>query len=201
MLLSLGQRMLNEQIRASTAARERLGQLEGKRFAVAVRGSDLRIVFEAAAGKLNLSRTQDAGCDVELRAGAIDLVKLARSASLTELKDSGATLSGDIHVAESFAELMRLAVPEPEAALADWIGDMPAHAVGQLARGAAGFSKRAGRAFGQNVAEYLQEEQPTLAPPALVRQFLLEVDRIRDDVERAGKRIALLERRRGRPGG
>jgi ubiquinone biosynthesis protein UbiJ len=196
MLLAFGQRLLNEQIRASTAARERLGQLEGKRFAVAVRGSSIRIVIEAAAGKLNLSHAFGDGCDVELSAGAIDLVRLARSASLAELKDSGATLSGDIHVAESFAELMRLAVPDAEAMLADWVGDMPAHAIGQVARGAAGWSRRAGRALGQNVAEYLQEESPTLAPPPLVRGFLADVDRLRDDVERAEKRIALLERSR-----
>jgi ubiquinone biosynthesis protein UbiJ len=199
MLLAFGQRLLNEQIRASTAARERLGELEGKRFAVVVKGSDLRVVVESAAGELKLSKSADAACDVELSAGAFDLLKLARSASLAELKGAGATLSGDIHVAEAFAELMRLATPDPEAALAGFVGDMPAHALGQAARGAVGFTRRAGRALEQNVAEYLQEERPTLAPPPLARAFSADVERLRDDVERAERRIALLERRHGPP--
>jgi ubiquinone biosynthesis protein UbiJ len=195
MLLAFGQRLLNEQISASTAARERIGDLNGKRFAVTIKGSDLSVVAEAADGELRLSHGKNGDCDVELSAGAFDLLRLARNASLTELKDAGATLSGDIHVAEAFAELMRLAVPEPEAVLADWIGDMPAHAVGEAARGAIGWGTKAGRALEQNLGEYLQEEKPTLAPPSLVRVFLAEVDRIRDDVERAERRIEQLEKR------
>ena len=195
MLLSLGQRMLNEQIRASTAARERLRELAGKRFAVSVQGSNLRIVLAAGSDEIRLSRSSDEPCDVELAAGAFDLLRLARSANLSELRNSGATLNGDIHVAEAFAELLRLAVPEPEALLGDWVGDMPAHAAGEAARAAGGFVKRAHRAFEQNFAEYLQEESPTLVPPALARRFFADVDRIRDDVERAARRIELLERR------
>lgn len=194
MLLSLGQRMLNEQIRASTAARERLLELEGKRFAVVIKDSGLRVVVESAGGELHLVQSPDGECDVELSAGAFDLLKLARTASLSELKDSGATLNGDLHVAEAFAELLRLAMPEPEAVLADWVGDMPAHAVGQAVRGVGGWTRRAGRAFEQNLGEYLQEESPTLVPPPLARHFYAEVDRIRDDVERAERRIARLEK-------
>ena len=123
------------------------------------------------------------------------MCSLARSANLSELRNAGATLNGDIHVAEGFAELFRLAMPEPEALLADWIGDMPAHAVGEAALSVGGWTRRAGGAFGQNLGEYLQEESPALVPPALARQFHAAVDRIRDDVERAARRVELLERR------
>jgi len=198
MLLALGQRMLNEQIRSSTAARERLSALEGKRFAVVVKGSDLRIIAESAQGELVLSRSGDGACDVELSAGAFDLMRLARSASLSDLKSAGATLNGDLTTAEAFADLMRLAMPEPEALLADFVGDVPAHAVGEAARGLGRWTRRAHRALEQNVAEYLQEESPALVPPALARRFSAEVDRIRDDVERALRRVELLERRLGR---
>jgi ubiquinone biosynthesis protein UbiJ len=197
MLLALGQRMLNEQIRASTAARECLRSLDGRRFAVTVKGSDLRIVIEASGNELLLRSSPDGECDVELCAGAFDLLRLARSAGLSDLKSTGATLNGDVNVAEGFADLLRLAMPEPEAVLAEWVGDIPAHAAGEAARRLGGWSRRAGRAFEQNLAEYLQEERPTLVPPALARHYLAEVDRLRDDVERAERRIVLLERRFG----
>jgi len=199
MLLAIGQKMLNDQIRASTAAQDRIGPLAGKRFAVTLKGSNLRIIVEAVDGELRLSRSAETASDVELCAGAYDLMKLARSASLTELKTTGATLSGDLHIAEGFAELLRLAMPDAEGLLAGWIGDMPAHAAGQAARGFGSWTRRAGHAFEQNMAEYLQEESPTLVPPALARHFMAEVDRVRDDVERAARRIDLLERKlRGR---
>jgi ubiquinone biosynthesis protein UbiJ len=200
MLLSLAERVLNEQIRASTAARERLAALDGKRFAVAVRGTALRIVLDNAGGALTLSRSAD-DCDVELTASAFELLKLARSASLTDLRNVDASLNGNVDVAEGFADLMRLAVPEFEDLIADWIGDMPAHAVGEAGRRVGRFVERAGRAFEQNAAEYLQEESPTLVPPPLARRFGNEVDRLRDDVDRAERRIENLERRLGKRDG
>jgi ubiquinone biosynthesis protein UbiJ len=201
MLLAFGQRLLNEHIRASTAARERLDELDGKRLAVIVKGSDFRVVAESASGELRLSRGNEESCDVELSAGAFDLLRLARNGTLSELKEAGATLRGDIGTAEAFAELMRLAMPEPEAVLADWVGDMPAHAVGQAVRSAGGWGAKVGRALEQNLGEYLQEETPTLVPPALARGFAAQVDRIRDDVERAERRIERLERKRSGPDG
>jgi ubiquinone biosynthesis protein UbiJ len=200
MLLSFAQRMLNEQIAASTAARERLDELDGRRFAVAIRGTDTRIVITASGGQLELSASQAQDCDVELTASGFDLIRLARSAGLSDLKSTGASVNGDVDVAEAFADLMRLAVPEFEDLIADWIGDMPAHAVGSAARGLGRFGARAGRAFEQNLAEYLQEETPTLVPPPRARPFSVEVDRIRDDVDRAERRLESLERRIGRRG-
>jgi len=194
-VLVAGQRLLNEQIEASTAARERIADLDGKRFAVAVRGSDLRFVAASEGGAISLEQSLEAPSDVELEAGAIDLIRLARSASLADIKSTSATLNGDIHVAEGFAELFRLAAPEPEAMLADWIGDIPAHLIGEAASRFGSWSARSERALEQNFSEYLQEENPTLVPPPLARRFTVEVDRIRDDVERAEKRVEALERR------
>jgi ubiquinone biosynthesis protein UbiJ len=195
MLLAFAQRMLNEQIETSTAAKEKLSELDGKRFAVVVQGSDLRIVSESAGGELLITSSKDSRCDVELTAGAFDLLKLARSSGLSDLKGVGATLNGDIHVAEGFADLFRYAMPEPEALLADWVGDMPAHAVGQMARQVGSWAGRAEKALELNFAEYLQEENPALIPPALARAFSADVDRIRDDVDRAERRVEMLESR------
>lgn len=195
MLLSFGQRMLNEQIETSTAAREILQGLDGKRFAVVVKGTDLRLVAEAMDGRLSITSSQEADCNVELTAGAFDLLRLARSSSLSDLKSVGATLNGDINIAEQFADLFRHAIPEPEALLADWVGGMPAHVVGEAARGIGSWAGRAEKAFEQNFAEYLQEENPTLIPPALARSFSGEIDWIRDAVDRAERRVELLERR------
>lgn len=199
MLLAFAERLLNEQIRASTAARERLAALAGKRFVLRIRDTDLNVLVESRDGDLRLGPATDAGADVELTAGIFDLMRLARSSGLSALKSTEATLNGDLRLAESFAELFRLAVSEPEDLLAGWIGDMPAHALGETARAFGGWSRRAGRSLEQNLAEYLQEETTNLPPPPLARQFLADVDRIRDDVERAEKRLDSIERRL-RPG-
>lgn len=200
MLLALAERVLNEQIRASTAARERLAALDGRRFAVTVRGTDLRIVVEGAGKALKLSRSAE-DCDVELTGSALDLLKLARSAGLSDLRSVDARLNGNVDVAEGFADLMRLAVPEFEDVIADWIGNVPARAVGEAARRVGRYGERVERAFERNLAEYLQEESLTLVPTPLARHYGAEVERIRDDVERAERRIERLERRVGKRDG
>ena len=52
--------------------------------------------------------------------------------------------------------------------------------------------RRAGRALEQNTAEFLKDERRVLAQPVEVNHFAEEVDRLRDDVERAAKRVDLL---------
>ncbi|MDX1562443.1 MAG: hypothetical protein R3305_05925, partial [Gammaproteobacteria bacterium] len=92
--------MLNEQIRASTAARERLPDLDGKRFAVDIRGTGLRVIAEATAADIKLRFDAETEPDVELSAGPIDLMLLARSSTLSELKGRDAKLNGDLSTAE-----------------------------------------------------------------------------------------------------
>ena len=48
----------------------------------------------------------------------------------------------------------------------------------------------------ENVAEYFLDEQPMLVRPQMVGDFVGEVSRMRDDLERLSKRIEKLERAR-----
>lgn len=72
---------------------------------------------------------------------------------------------------------------------------MPAHALGQAVRGAAAWLERAGGALRMNTAEYLQEESRAMPAPLEAQAFYADVEKLRDDVERAAARLARLERR------
>ena len=103
--------------------------------------------------------------------------------------ETRAELNGEIHVAEEFGELLRLARPDLEEELSHWIGDIAAHEIGRAARGIARWSLRAGHAVETDVAEYLQEESRALPAPIQARRFYSDVDRLRDDVDRAAQRV------------
>ncbi len=47
----------------------------------------------------------------------------------------------------------------------------------------------------ENVAEFLLDEKPVLLRPQVVEAFSSDVTRLRDDVERAAKRLAKLEQK------
>ena len=129
-----------------------------------------------------------------LRATPIELLRLARAADLSTLRGTGAEIFGSPEVAERFAKLLKLARPDLEEQAARWLGDVPAHALGDAARAAGGWLERAARAMRANTAEFLQEESRALPAALEAQAFYADVERLRDDVERAAARLARLER-------
>jgi ubiquinone biosynthesis protein UbiJ len=192
--LSFIERELNRLVDESSAARELLEGLEGTSFAVEVEGLALTGVLHAEQGRLRVG-TAGGGATATLRAPPIDLLRLVGSEGLGGVKRTRAELSGDLQVAERYSQLFKLARPEVEDELAKWIGDIPAHAFGEAARGARAWLARAASALSMNTAEYLQEESRAMPAPLEAEALYRDVERLRDDVERAATRLARLERR------
>lgn len=74
-------------------------------------------------------------------------------------------------------------------------GDVIAQRMVTGGRRFADWNREAAEKLAQNFAEYWTEEQPLLARPAAVRQFLAEADQLRDDLARLEKRIDILTRK------
>jgi ubiquinone biosynthesis protein UbiJ len=74
-------------------------------------------------------------------------------------------------------------------------GDVLAQRMVTEGRRFAAWNREAAEKLAQNFAEYWIEEQPLLARPADVRQFLADADQLRDDLARLEKRIEILTRK------
>jgi ubiquinone biosynthesis protein UbiJ len=105
-------------------------------------------------------------------------------------------IEGDAEVAQAFSELLKHARPDLEEELSRVVGDVAAHQIGNIARSALAFGRRASDTFARNVAEYLQEEGRDLPTRIEADEFIAGVDAIRDDVDRLEARLVLLEARR-----
>jgi len=185
---------LNRHVGESTAARELLARLAGTSFAVHVEGVGATVVLHADGERLRVDG-EAADATVTLRATPLDLLKLVNAEGVSGVKRTHADLKGDLQVAERYAQLLKLARPDLEGELAKWIGDVPAHALGEVTRGAAAWLARAASALRMNTAEYLQEESRVMPAPLEAQAFFGDVEKLRDDVERAAARLARLERR------
>jgi ubiquinone biosynthesis accessory factor UbiJ len=185
---------LNRCVGESTAARELLARLDGTSFAVHVEGLGLTAVLHASSGELKVD-ADAAGATATLRATPLDLLRLVNADGVSGVKRTRASLSGDLQVAERYAELLKLARPDVEDEVAKWLGDVPAHALGQAARGLGAWLARAGEALRMNAAEYLQEESRAMPAPLEAQAFYGDVEKLRDDVERAAARLERLGRR------
>ena len=193
--MSLIETELNRCVGESTAARELLARLRGSSFAVHVEGLGLTAVLHADDERLRLD-SDATNASATLRATPLDLLRLLNAEGVSGVKRTRADLSGDLEVAERFARLLKLARPDLEEEVAKWVGDVPAHALGEVVRGAAAWFARAAAAVRMNAAEYLQEESRAMPAPLEAQAFYADVERLRDDVERVSARLKRLEQRR-----
>jgi ubiquinone biosynthesis protein UbiJ len=187
------ERELNRFVTESTAAMELLERLQGTSFAVHVEGLGLTAVLRVDGERLRVDGDAT-GATATLRATPLDLLRLAHAEGVSGVKRTQASLSGDLQVAERFAQLLKLARPDVEDELARWLGDVPAHALGEVARGTSAWLARAAAALRMNTAEYLQEESRAVPAALEAQAFYSDVERLRDDVERAAARLARLAR-------
>jgi len=207
-LADLLERALNRGIAESTPAKDLVADLDGESFAVDARGLGIGCVLRASGGRVTVEPRRQAAVQsrprdtpegrpfsATLSATPIDLLRLARAADLSTLRGTGAEIAGSPEVAERFAKLLKLARPDLEEHAARWLGDVPAHALGDAARAVGAWLDRAARAMRANTAEFLQEESRAVPAALEAQAFYADVERLRDDVERAAARLARLERR------
>jgi ubiquinone biosynthesis protein UbiJ len=188
-------RLLNRCVDESTPAKDLLLELEGASLALRIDGIGAQCVLIARSGAFSVEASVEAPT-AELRATPLDMLALARGGGVSGLRRTGAELTGDLPTAEQFAEVLRLSRPDLEEELARWIGDLAAHEIGRAGRALVGWLRRAGEALTLNAAEYLQEESRALPAALEAEAFFSDVERLRDDVERAAARLTRLEQLR-----
>lgn len=187
--------VLNRNLAASTPGRALLGRLDGRAIAVRVSGTGLRVRLVAGASALELCADEEPA-DAEVTGAPFAL--LAVLGSETPVVGSpGVTIHGDPEVLQQFRALLERARPEPEAELARFVGEAPAHLAGRAVAGVLAFAGRLRTSARASLAEYLTEESRDLAARGEVELQAREVHRLRDDVERAAARLSLLEARLG----
>jgi ubiquinone biosynthesis protein UbiJ len=104
-------------------------------------------------------------------------------------------IDGDAEFANTISQLSKGLRWDAEHDLERLFGPIAATRLAGGARSAAEGAANAGRRLAENVAEYLLEERRVLVRPTSVESFGDDVSRVRDDVERAAKRIAKLEQK------
>lgn len=185
--------VLNRNLELSTPGRAQRERLAGRSFAVAVAGLELRVRVAVESSLLTIAAS-DEPADAEVRGAPLALLALLRESAPPTAR-AGVTISGDPEIAQAFQALLKAARPELEAEFARAFGDVPARLASRLISDAFSFADRVRRAAVGSTAEYLTEESRDLPAKAEAEQFLGDVDRLRDDVERASARLARLEER------
>jgi len=159
-----------------------LGQLSGH----------LRLCMRVARdGMLEVAGSEDTP-DVTIHVKLSDLPLILQN---RDRAFSYVRIEGDAEFANTISQLSKGLRWDAEHDLERLVGPIAANRLAGGARAAASHAVGAGRRLAENVAEFLLEERRVLIRPGSVDDFAGEVNRLRDDVERAAKRIAKLEQK------
>jgi len=189
--------LLNRYLRLDPDALHRLEPMHGRVISLEVVGLGLRwYLVPGPAGVQVLSRFEGTP-DCTLAGTPLDLAHMGSERNSADQLFSGAVeISGDTELGHGFGKLLAGLDIDWEEQLSGLTGDLLAHRIGNLARGLLRWGSDSLAALQQDLPEYLQEEVRLLPGRYEVEEFLSEVDRLRDDLERLEQRVRRIGDRR-----
>jgi ubiquinone biosynthesis protein UbiJ len=190
MLSSVFPATINHLLAQEPWARDKLAIHAGK---VACLDAGITAVrLKVARDGMLLSVAPDEPSNVTIRVKLADLPLILQN---RERAFSYVTIEGDADFANAISQLSQTLRWEAEGDLSKVVGDIAAVRIVAAAKAVFASVTSTPHKLLENAAEYFLEENPTLLRPQAVADFSSEVNRLRDDVERIGKRIAKLEGR------
>lgn len=185
---------LNRYLSLDPEALPRFASLEGKIIAIEIKGLNQSLfLFPSADGFLVLSDF-DGEADAVISGSPIALAKLGLVDDPKDLLFSGEVeLSGDTPLANQFSRLLSQLDIDWEELLAQNIGDIAAHKIGNVVRSVNHWFKRSTNSVCLDTGEYLQEEAHLSPTNAELRKFIQQVDEVREDVDRLAAKINILK--------
>jgi ubiquinone biosynthesis protein UbiJ len=185
--------VMNRQIQSKTPARELCTDLEGRVFAIRVRNTALAAYFVIGPTQVFLHTQIDGDPDVVICGSLLSLARLGGSDNEAPFRDGSVDLSGDALLAQQFRKLLNYGRPDLEEELSVVVGDVVAHNVGNLFRGATAWGRHATSIVAQNIGEYFQEESRSVPSRYELDSFRADVSTLRDDVARFEARLRIVE--------
>ncbi len=195
MLTATLENVLNRGLPRSPRAQQLCAELAGRRIAIEAPAL-VRVLVESTGNSLRITRGS-LPADAEVIGGPLSLLALGGRAEDAPLSGGEVEVRGDAELAQKFRELAKLLTPDPEEELSILIGDVAAHRIGRLARGALGWSRSAAETLLRDVGEYFSHERGDLVSREEGEQFLRGVDALREDIDRLDARLELLKQRLG----
>jgi len=172
---------------------QRLVALEGKTIALHITLPDIQLYFISESPVLRVQSFSDVEPDAAIKGSVLALTKMSANKNDTRSLFSGDVhISGDTSVAEAFAHCLSGSGIDWEEHLSHIIGDVATHQAGRALRSTSSWLQETLSTIEKDASEYFKDEIQALPQPEEVRQWIEDVDTLRDDCERLAMRIQRL---------
>ncbi|WP_250659261.1 ubiquinone biosynthesis accessory factor UbiJ [Alkalimarinus coralli] len=189
--------LVNKTLALDSAALIKVKELDGSVVKVSLHPIDVSVTVNACNDQLIISSNDDkytdSEIDVTIEGSPLSLSRLVFEDDKNSLVRSGdIKLLGNAEVAQRFQSLLAELNIDWESALADIIGDIPAHFIGQKLRQGFSWGKQAQQSLTANIEEHLHEESRLLPNRIELQEQFAQIDQLRLSTERLEARLAKL---------
>ena len=184
---------INKALQYDSATLRDLADLDGQVLLVDCTMPNFRIAIEPCQQQIVLHSNWDAEAAVTMQGTMIAFAKMAANASDTSsFAGSGVQIYGNLETLHKLYQILSQLNIDWEAALADLIGDIPAHLVGNAVRKSATLSKENFHRATDVLTEVAQEELGLIPSHNAFAQFKREVRQVAANTDRIMARISAL---------
>lgn len=181
---------LNKIIRLDSDALEKTKKLEGKCVKIDITNWNMSFFLLPYSQGLELLSEYYQQPDTVISGTLFGLIKVgAAGATTSSLFEESITISGDTKTGEALRDILKNLDIDWEEQLSKIVGDSLAHPIAHHGKKIAEAGKRAIKSLSGNLSEYLHYESQQLPPPQAVENFIEDVSRLRDDVDRLEARL------------
>ena len=188
--------LLNQTLRLDPLSLQALEKLSGKIIQIEIQGFGIILTLLPDAQGVVFLDDYQGEVDVLVSGAPFTLSRLLVQREAILDAHSGVTISGELHTAQQFLQILHHLNIDWEEHLSHWLGDIPAHTLGKYFRAFRDYTTQQAQSLHLHTSEYLQEESHLFPARLEVETFLEAIDILRDDVERLEQRIQRLEKGR-----
>ncbi len=191
--LSMVEDAISRYIGLDPDASRLLKPISGKVIAIRLTGLDWIFYLCSSDSTLQLLEHYEAKPDTTLSGSPFAFVRLGLSDNPTSFLFAGkVTIEGDLSTGRNFQTLFKRLDIDWEELFSHVTGDIPAHRIGNLVRGALQWGRESHEAMKLNITEYLQEERRDLPTAYECNELFKHVDSLRADAARLEMRVKRL---------
>lgn len=191
LLLSQLEALAHKVLEYSPATRLQLKRLEGKVAQITLTAPRLEVFIELDADNLRLTQHCELPVAVHIQGSAPALLRQMLQPGQFRA-GAGVSVEGDTALAQTLSQMARQLDFDWEELLAQHIGDVAAHQIGQTLRWGAHFVSAFARKALSDGRRYLVSEQPMLVERPTFDRFSDKVHHLRQDYDRLEARVARL---------
>jgi len=181
---------LNRYLQLDPEALPRFSVLEGKIIALKVHGINQELYLFPSSDGFMVLADFDETADVIISGTPLALARLGLADDpRDQLFNGEVEITGDVRLANQFSRLFSQLNIDWEELLAQSVGDIASHKMGNLFRDMGQWVKRSTQSVNLDAGEYLQEEVHLSPANAELRSFITKVDEVREATDRLAAKI------------